>query len=72
MLSLIRSGQYALSAIRSIRFKTPEKQIGATAIEYALIAGLIAVVIIGGATLLGGNIDEMFNFIAGKIETPSE
>jgi pilus assembly protein Flp/PilA len=30
---------------------------GATAIEYALIAGLIGVVIIGGATTLGGNIN---------------
>jgi pilus assembly protein Flp/PilA len=29
---------------------------GATAIEYALIAGLIGVVIIGGATTLGNNV----------------
>ena len=40
---------------------------GATAIEYGLIAGLIAVVIIGGATLLGENLDAMFRRIAGTL-----
>lgn len=40
---------------------------GATAIEYGLIAGLIAVVIIGGATLLGNNLDAMFRRIAGTL-----
>ncbi len=40
---------------------------GATAIEYGLIAGLIAVVIIAAATLLGGNISTAFNSIAGAI-----
>lgn len=42
---------------------------GATAIEYALIAGLIAVAIIGALTLLGGNIGDMFNAIAKKLPT---
>lgn len=40
---------------------------GATAIEYGLIAGLIAVVIIGGLTALGGNIATAFNNIATTI-----
>lgn len=40
---------------------------GVTAIEYALIAALIAVVIIGGATLLGTNLNTLFENIAGKI-----
>jgi pilus assembly protein Flp/PilA len=40
---------------------------GATAIEYGLIAGLIAVVIIAAATLLGGNISTAFNSIATAI-----
>jgi len=44
-----------------------KREDGATAIEYALIAGLIAVVIIGGATALGTNISEMFEAIAGKL-----
>ncbi|QWE17640.1 Flp family type IVb pilin [Polynucleobacter sp. AP-Nino-20-G2] len=40
---------------------------GVTAIEYALIAALVAVVIIGGATLLGTNLNTLFTNIAGKI-----
>ncbi len=42
-------------------------QDGVTAIEYALIAALVAVVIIGGATLLGTNLNTLFTNIAGKI-----
>lgn len=38
------------------RFRKDES--GATAIEYALIAGLVAVVIITGATTLGTKISE--------------
>jgi pilus assembly protein Flp/PilA len=40
---------------------------GVTAIEYGLIAALVAVVIIAGATLLGNNLNALFNAIAGKI-----
>jgi pilus assembly protein Flp/PilA len=40
---------------------------GVTAIEYGLIAALVAVVIIGGATLLGTNLNTLFENIAGKI-----
>ena len=40
---------------------------GVTAIEYALIAALIAVVIIGGATAVGTNVNSLFNTIAGKL-----
>jgi pilus assembly protein Flp/PilA len=44
---------------------------GVTAIEYALIASLIAGVIITAVTLLGGNISTMFTNLAGKInQTP--
>jgi len=34
-----------------------ERDRGATAVEYALLVTLIAIVVIGGATLLGANID---------------
>ncbi len=37
---------------------------GVTALEYGLLAGLIAVVIIGGATALGTSISGMFTAIA--------
>jgi pilus assembly protein Flp/PilA len=40
---------------------------GATAIEYGLIAALIAVAIIGALTTLGGNMSTMYNNIAGKL-----
>ncbi len=42
---------------------------GATAIEYGLIAALIAVVIIAGVTSLGGNIGNVFNKVASNITT---
>jgi len=44
-----------------------KREDGATAIEYAIIAGLIAVVIIGGATLLGDGISDFFTAIATKL-----
>lgn len=41
---------------------------GATAIEYGLIAGLIAVAIITGATSLGGSLNSMFTNLSGKVD----
>ena len=40
---------------------------GATAIEYGLIAALISVGIIAGATSLGGSINGVFNKLSGNI-----
>ena len=40
---------------------------GVAALEYGLIASLIAVVIITGVSLLGENMATMFNDLAGKI-----
>jgi pilus assembly protein Flp/PilA len=40
---------------------------GATAIEYGLIAALIAVVIIGALQMLGGNISTAFESIADAV-----
>ena len=40
---------------------------GAAAIEYGLIAGLIAVVIIAGATALGGTLNTMLTTISGVL-----
>lgn len=42
---------------------------GATAIEYGLIAGLIAVVIIGVLTQLGTGLSEMFGKVVEKLPT---
>jgi pilus assembly protein Flp/PilA len=56
----------ALNAIR--RFLRDEE--GVTAIEYGLIAALIAVAIIIGAGLVGGNLNTLFTDIAGCLESP--
>ena len=40
---------------------------GATAIEYGLIAALIAVAIIGAATTVGGNLATLFGNIAAGL-----
>ena len=41
---------------------------GATAIEYGLIAALIAVVIIGAVQLVGTNLSTTFNSVATNIK----
>ena len=40
---------------------------GATAIEYGLIAALIAVAVIGGVTSLGGNANATFETVADSM-----
>ncbi len=47
------------------RFVSDEE--GVTAIEYALIASLIAVVIIAAVTLTGQNVSAVFNAVAAAI-----
>ena len=41
---------------------------GVTAVEYALIIGLVAVVLIGAITILGGNVRDTFGNVACKIQ----
>ena len=48
-----------------LRFKADRRAV--TALEYGLIAGLIAVAIIAGATSLGSAIGKSFNDIALKV-----
>ncbi len=43
---------------------------GATAIEYGLIAALIAVVIVTAVRLLGQNLSSTFNSVAGDVAAP--
>jgi pilus assembly protein Flp/PilA len=47
------------------RFMNDES--GATAIEYGLIAALIAVVIITGVTAVGTSLSTTFNTLSGKL-----
>jgi len=44
---------------------------GVTAIEYGLLAALIAVAITVGANLLGQNLNNLFNAIAACIAAPA-
>lgn len=44
---------------------------GATAIEYGLIAALIAVVIIAGASAIGKNLNNTFTSISNNVASPS-
>ncbi|RLQ89313.1 Flp family type IVb pilin [Notoacmeibacter ruber] len=43
---------------------------GATAIEYGLIAALIAVAIIGAVSAVGGSLTDRFNAISSAIDNP--
>ena len=51
------------------RFMNDES--GATAIEYGLIAALIAVAIIAGASLLGTSLDGLFTRLGNCMATPT-
>ena len=42
---------------------------GATAVEYGLMVALIAAVIIAAVTLIGTNLNLVFNFIANALTT---
>jgi pilus assembly protein Flp/PilA len=42
-------------------------ELGVTALEYALIAALVAVVIIGGVSLLGTNVSQLFSTVANTL-----
>lgn len=49
-----------------------EDESGATAIEYGLIAALIAVALITGATTLGNAIDTKFDEVATTLDTAGD
>jgi len=53
----------AYAAMVSLR----RNEIGASAVEYGLILGLIAVVIIGALTLIGGDLDTLFTEAASAL-----
>ena len=54
----------SLIAVASNRL---EREEGATAVEYGLMVGLIAVVIIAAVTLLGKQLRGLFESIAGSL-----
>lgn len=58
--------------VKHIR-KFVKDESGATAIEYGLIAALIAVALIAALETMGGSLSNMFNGVASKVssKTPS-
>ncbi|MFL6064273.1 MAG: Flp family type IVb pilin [Friedmanniella sp.] len=58
----------ALATVLGHRFED-RKDRGATAVEYGLLVGLIAVVIIVAVTALGGKLDDLFTNIEGRLPT---
>ena len=42
---------------------------GATSVEYALMVGLIALVIVGGVTLFGISVSDLFTIPAGTFKS---
>jgi pilus assembly protein Flp/PilA len=56
----------SLIAVTQYRLEREEK--GATAVEYGLMVGLIAVVIITAVTLLGGQLKELFTTITNELK----
>ena len=57
--------------MKSLFARFAKDESGATAIEYALIAAGIAVVIITAVNLVGSNLTAVFTGIAGKLTPPA-
>jgi pilus assembly protein Flp/PilA len=62
------TGVEIMTVVQTLRQFVRDEE-GVTAIEYGLIASLVAVALIVGATLLGTKLNDMFTFIAGKMKT---
>lgn len=53
---------------RFLEFLRDER--GASAVEYGLLVALIAAVIVGAVTLLGGNLQQTFTYVASVVLKP--
>ena len=56
-----------MSTIRTFLNRFQHDTAGATAIEYALIASLISIGIIAGASKIGSNVSSTLNQVAGNM-----
>lgn len=61
-----------MSFIRTALRKLARDEQGATAIEYGLIAALIAVVCIGAFQMIGNNLNETLGEVAGHLGNGEE
>jgi pilus assembly protein Flp/PilA len=58
------------AAMTNLVARFAKDESGATAIEYGLIAALIAVAIIGGARALGTSLNNRFTSLSGTVANP--
>jgi pilus assembly protein Flp/PilA len=56
-----------LSRLLKLQVIVQNSERGATAVEYGLMVALIAIVIIGAVTLLGGNLSSLFSNVATSV-----
>lgn len=54
--------------MNNLFFRFVRDESGATAIEYGLIAALIAVVVIGAVSTVGSNLSGTFSTVAGSVK----
>jgi pilus assembly protein Flp/PilA len=62
-----RGPRAAASPFRGLQFGFYQQESGATAIEYALIAGFVSLALIGGATEIGQWLPKVFSNIAENL-----
>ena len=58
--------------MQNLMTKFVKDESGATAIEYGLIAALIAVAMIAGATAIGDQLNKKFDEVAGAIDSADQ
>jgi pilus assembly protein Flp/PilA len=51
--------------MRNVLIRAAKDQSGATAIEYGLIASLVAMVLVAGLTAIGGSLQATFTQVSG-------
>ncbi len=59
-------GKFAYGVQRFLR-----EEEGSNGVEYALLAGLIAIVFVAGAGLLGTNLNNFLNYVGTCVSDPS-
>ena len=60
-------GLWLAFAVQGLSLQSLEREEGQTLAEYAMILALIAILVVGAVTLLGGNINSLFSTIASNI-----
>ncbi len=62
---------WEMLSMKNFLARFAQDESGATAIEYGLIAALIGLAIVAGATLIGTNLNQLYKDIAAKLVKPA-